>query len=195
MGGRRGQQQGSGTRAKQDALRVGPSIPGRVGLKNPARRARRPRILNRWRAGAGEPAQERVRLSGSCEDALAAAACPASRRRPQGVLQVLAQASPGAAAELPQELSIASKGRSQYLGNGPYQLAVRNRLQHLAGDPFHKGGHPLGLARWTEVAGLTTKSQQILLAAVRTTDAGKAVAIDTTLEKTIDECPLLADGG
>ena len=61
-----------------------------------------------------------------------------ARARPQGVLQVQAEASPGTPAELPQKLLIASKGGSQHLGNGPYQLAVRNRLQHLAGDPFHK---------------------------------------------------------
>ena len=91
-----------------------------------------------------------------------------------GVLQVQAEASPGTAAELPQQLSIASKGRSQHLRNGPHQLAVRNRFQHLAGDPFHKSGYPLGLTRWAEVASLATESQQILLGAVRTEDAGKA---------------------
>ena len=108
------------------------------------------------------------------------------RVRPQGVLEVLAEAAPGTAAELPQQLSIASKGGSQHFGNGPHELAVRNRFQYLAGDPLHKSCYPLGLTRWTEVAGLATESQQILLAAVRTTDAGKAVAIDATLEKAID---------
>ena len=108
------------------------------------------------------------------------------RVRPQGVLQVQVEASPGTAAELPQQLSIAPKGGSQHLGNGPHQLAVRNRFQHLPGDPFHKSCYPLGLTRWTKVAGLTTESQQILPGAIRTEDAGKAVAIDATLEKTID---------
>ena len=37
------------------------SIPGCVGFRNLARWARRPRKWNRWRAGPGGPAQERVR--------------------------------------------------------------------------------------------------------------------------------------
>ena len=68
------QQQGNGRRAKQDVLQPEHLFLSAVGLRNPARWARRPRRWNRWRAGAGGPAQERARPAAgpACEQRVGA---------------------------------------------------------------------------------------------------------------------------
>ncbi len=54
------QQQGNGMRAKQDALQAGYRFLSAVGLRNPARWARRPRKWNRWSALSSFPKLQMV---------------------------------------------------------------------------------------------------------------------------------------
>lgn len=60
-------------------------------------------------------------------------------------LGVLAQANPGTATELAQQLTIFSKGRAQDAGNSPDVLAMIDRFQDCFGHPLDKSGHPLAL--------------------------------------------------
>jgi len=57
----------------------------------------------------------------------------------------LAQADPGTATELAQQLTIFSKGRAQDAGNSPDVLAMIDRLQDCFGHPLDKSGHPLAI--------------------------------------------------
>ena len=104
----------------------------------------------------------------------------------QGMSEVLAEASPSSTAEFPQKLSIASESGPKDFRDGPHQLPMRNLLEDLASDPLHKGRHSLGLTRRAEIASLAAEGQQVLLATLRTADAGEAVAEDPAFRKTIN---------
>ena len=53
-------------------------------------------------------------------------------------------------------------------------MAVRDRFEDLLADEFAKGGLVPGVTGGTEAALLAQKCQEILVAAVRTENAGKA---------------------
>jgi len=99
---------------------------------------------------------------------------------------VLLESLPGAADQFSQEVSFPSKGWSENLGDGPDHLAVVDRLQYFTRYPLDKRRDALGLAGGTEIPGLTGKSQQIFVSTVGAAYPGKAVVIDTTVEKTFD---------
>ena len=104
------------------------------------------------------------------------------RIRPAG-LSVIFERPPSAARQLPQQSPIAAEGGTQDPGNRPHELAVIHRFENLFGHPLDEGRYSLGLAGRTEVARLAGKSEQVLFVTAPTTDAGKAVAQDSALEK------------
>ena len=77
---------------------------------------------------------------------------PGNRAGTQAAGDVVAEAGPGAAAELSQELSVFAEGRTQDPRNRPHQLPVVHFLQHLLEGVFEEGRHLLGLATWTKTA-------------------------------------------
>jgi hypothetical protein len=61
-----------------------------------------------------------------------------------------------------------------------------NRLNHFLAQPFTKYHHALLMTRRAEMPALARKCQQIFMAAVTASDAGKTVTQVTTIQVTLD---------
>ena len=95
--------------------------------------------------------------------------------------------------EVIEELSLEAEEQPQHLRNSKDNLAMRNIQKKLFSHPLAPILTALGMARWTESAGLAGKHQETLLPTVGTPDAGKAAhriaAVEIALDNILDDRP------
>ncbi len=70
-------------------------------------------------------------------------------------------------------------------------MAVRDCLDHFLAEPFSEFHDPLLVARWAEEPTLARKCQKILMAAVSTFHASKAIVQDTAIKPALARLTLL----
>jgi len=96
------------------------------------------------------------------------------------------QGFPCAAAETREKFSVVKKIPAQDFGDAENEMPVRNFLEDIHAEPLSEFHHALLMAGRAEMAPFAGEGQQILVATVITSDAGKAVFQIAAVEVTAD---------
>jgi len=96
------------------------------------------------------------------------------------------QGIPGAAAETGKKLSIIQEVSAENLRNAKNEMPVRDLFENIRAEPLSEFHHAFLMAGRAEMPSFTRKSQQVFMAAVFASDAGKAVAQIAAVEIAID---------
>ena len=99
------------------------------------------------------------------------------------------QTFPRARTQFRKKRTIIKKITAEDLGDAEDKMTMGDLFQNLSAHPFAKLNHSLLVAGRTEVSALAGEGQKIFMAAVCTSDPGKAVAQNATVQITVDHGP------
>ena len=91
------------------------------------------------------------------------------------ILEKNLQGFPCATAQIGKKLPVIQKVTAEDFRDAEYEMTVRDLFEDIHAEPFPEFHHAFLMAGWAKVAALTRKCQQIFVAAVFASDAGKAV--------------------
>jgi hypothetical protein len=99
------------------------------------------------------------------------------------------QGLPSTTTQFRKERTIIKKITPEDLGDAEDKMTMGNLFQNLSAHPFAKLNHSLLVAGGTEVSALAREGQKIFMAALCTSDSGKAVAQNATVQIAVDHGP------
>ena len=105
------------------------------------------------------------------------------------LLEKYPQGLPSATTQFRKQRTVVEEVTAQDFRDAEDNVTMGNLFQNLSAHPFAKLNHSLLVAGGTEVSALAREGQKIFMAALCTSDSGKAVAQNATVQIAVDHGP------